>query len=154
MYKNLTHLLYSIRRSTVYLLLVVASFCLWYYTTDIEIMFGNYGKLHTYTDMALSGIMILGFPLFLIALFYKSWKYWKRADINWKTSTGIIWWVIGTIISGASCCGATLAASFGLLPLMSFLPYSWLEIKIIGSIWLLYALRDILMNLETCKIKK
>lgn len=75
MYKNLTHLLYSIQRSTVYLLLVVVSFYLWYYTTDIEIMFGNYGKLHTYTDMTLSGIMILGFPLFLIAIFYKSWKY-------------------------------------------------------------------------------
>lgn len=39
--------------------------------------------------------------------------------------------IIGTIISGASCCGATLAASFGLLPLMSLLPYDGLEIKLI-----------------------
>ena len=154
MLKNLSHLLSSFQRILVYIILIGLSFALWYSTTDIGIMFGNYGKLHTYTDISLSVIMIVGFPLFLIAVLYKSLKYWKRADINWKTGTGMIWGIIGTIISGASCCWATLAASFGLLPLMSFLPYSWLEIKIIGTIWLLYALWDILSNLETCKIHK
>ena len=38
-------------------------------------MFGNYGKLHTYTDILLSGIMILGFPLFLIGILYKGFQF-------------------------------------------------------------------------------
>ena len=75
MLKNLTHLLNSIQRILVYIILVGLSFALWYSTTDIEIMFGNYGKLHTYTDISLSVIMIVGFPLFFIALLYKSLKY-------------------------------------------------------------------------------
>ena len=54
--------------------------------TDIIIMFGNYGELHTYTDIMLSAVMILIFPLFLIALGYKSWRYGKRADMGGKTS--------------------------------------------------------------------
>ncbi len=80
--------------------------------TDIRIMFGNYGEFHTYTDIILSIVMIVIFPLFLVALFYKSWTYGKRADIGAKTTTGIIGGIIGTILSGCSCCGLTLAASF------------------------------------------
>jgi hypothetical protein len=61
--------------------------------------------------------------------------------------------LIGTIISGASCCGATLAVYFGLLPLLTALPYSGLEIKILGTLGLLYALYDVLKNLEICEVK-
>ena len=34
-------------------------------------MFGNYGPIHTYTDIILSLLMIIGFPLFLIGMLYK-----------------------------------------------------------------------------------
>lgn len=154
MFKNLQHLLSSRKRLLMCILLIIILTWLWWYTTDLKIMFGNYGSIHTYTDIILSITMIITFPIFIVALIYRSWKYWKRADIDWKSINWIIWGIIWTIISGASCCGATLAASFGLLPLMSFLPYSGLEIKILGAIWLLYALWEILVNLETCKIRK
>ena len=62
--------------------------------------------------------------------------------------------IIGTILSGCSCCGLTLAASFGLLPLMTILPYDGLEIKILGALGLLYATWDIMVNLETCRVKR
>lgn len=116
-------------------------------------MIGNYGKLHTYTDVALSMNMILGFPLFLMGFWHKSSLFGKNS-IDAKTSTGIMGGIIGTIISGASCCGATLAAYFGLLPLMNFLPHDGLEIKILGTLGLLYALYDILQNLEVCQVKR
>lgn len=61
---------------------------------------------------------------------------------------------MGTILSGCSCCGLTLASYFGLLPLMSFLPYSGLEIKILGTLGLLWALYDTYKNLETCRVKR
>lgn len=154
MLKNLKHLFSSLRRVSVCIALILLLSLIWWYTTDIKIMFGNYGLIHTYTDITLSVIMIIAFPVFIVALIYRSWKYWKRADIDWNSINWIIWWVIWTIISGASCCGATLAASFWLLPLMSFLPYSGLEIKTLGALGLLYALWEILVNLETCKIRK
>ena len=147
-------ILNSKQRLSLYIILVLVGISIWWNTTDIKIMFGNYGYLHTYTDIFLSIIIILFFPLFIIAVGYKSWKYWKRTDIYWKLGIWFIWWIAGTIISGASCCWATLAISFWLLPLLSFLPYNGLEIKIIGVLWLIYALYDIIINLETCKTKK
>jgi membrane protease YdiL (CAAX protease family) len=154
MFKNLNHLFSSTKRRIAYILMTIALASIWWFATDIKIIFGNYGNIHGYTDIILSILMIIGFPLFIVALTYRSLKYWKRADINWKSINWMIGGFIWTIISGASCCGATLATSFGLLPLMSFLPYSGLEIKLIGAVWLLFAIEEILKNLETCKIKK
>ena len=82
MYQNLETLLSSTTRILSYLILVILAASLWWYSTDITIMFGNYGKIHTYTDIMLSLIMIIVFPLFIIALIYKSYKYGKRADIG------------------------------------------------------------------------
>lgn len=82
MYTNLKTLISSPRRILSYLVLVLLATGLWWYSTDIRVMFGNYGNFHTYTDISLSILMILAFPLFLIALIYKSWRYGKRADIG------------------------------------------------------------------------
>ena len=154
MFKNIKKLFSSKKRFIMCMLWIISLSLLWWYSTDFRIMFGNYWLVHTYTDILLSWFIIITFPIFITALLYKSYKYWKRADINWKSINWIIGWIAGTIISGASCCWATLAASFGFLPLMTFLPYSGLEIKIIAAIWLLYALIDTLIHLETCKVKK
>lgn len=117
-------------------------------------MFGNYGKLHTYTDIALSMFMIFAFPLFIIALYHKGSLFGKKEHLNHRTGIGLLSGIIGTIISGASCCGLTLASYFGLLPLMSLMPYDGLEIKVLGALGLLYALYDLMKNLETCSVRK
>ena len=127
---------------------------LWWYTTDISTMFGNYGAVHTYIDISLSSIMILGFPLFILAVIYRGQKFGNRENLDGKTGIGMVGGIVGTILSGCSCCGLTLASYFGLLPLMSFLPYDGLEIKVLGTMGLLYSLYEILTHLETCKIKK
>jgi membrane protease YdiL (CAAX protease family) len=154
MLKNLFHLFSKTIRIIIYLVLVTLLTGIWWYFTDIRIMFGNYGNVHTYTDIGLSTIIILLFPILIISIFYKALKYWKRTDIEWKTITWVVSGVLWTIISGASCCGSTLALSFGLLPLMSFLPYDWLELKILGLIGLIYWLINTLKHLETCQRKK
>ena len=97
-------------------------------------MFGNYGELHTYTDIALSMVMISGVPLFIMAVYHKASMFGKSETLSGKTGIGAIGGTIGTILSGCSCCGLTLASYFGLLPLMSFLPYDGLEIKLIGAL--------------------
>ena len=139
---------------TLYIILLVSGFFLWRIFTDTGIMFGNYGKVFTYIDITLSMVIITLFPLFLIGVIYKGLLFGKKETLNTKTSIGTGWWIIGTIISGASCCGSTLALSFGLLPLMNILPYNGMELKIIGLLGLLWALRDLYRNLETCQLQK
>ena len=202
MIHSLSSLFHSKLRILSYIMLIIISSGIWWYFTDIAIMFGNYGKIHTYTDIGLSMIMIFGFPLFLIALYHKGMLFWKKTEqlsekwrkfffskwtrtvMDWKFENDAQWTVpqwmkkwkiseindktpfsktnilgtiggtLGTILSGCSCCGLTLASYFGLLPLMSLLPYDGLEIKILWTLGLVYALYDILKNLETCSWKK
>lgn len=75
MLQSLSSLFRSKLRILSYIIIVIISSGIWWYFTDIAIMFGNYGDIHTYTDIALSIIIIAIFPLFLVALWYKSWKY-------------------------------------------------------------------------------
>ena len=117
-------------------------------------MFGNYGTVHTISDILLSAFMILGFPLFLVSLMYRGEKFGTKDSLSGKSGVGLFSGILGTIISGASCCGLTLASYFGLIPLMTLLPYAGLEIKIFSVAGLLYALWYTLKNLDTCKIRK
>ncbi len=75
MLKNLKHLFDSPKRLVVCIILQILLLLIWWYTTDIKIMLGNYGTVHTYSDIILSVIMIITFPIFIIALIYRSWKY-------------------------------------------------------------------------------
>ena len=59
MLHHLRILLASPQRLISYLILTLFAALLWWYSTDIRIMFGNYGSLHTYTDILLSVIMII-----------------------------------------------------------------------------------------------
>jgi hypothetical protein len=152
MYTNLTHLFSSLGRLTIYSILVLIAGLIWWYFTDIRIMFGNYGEIHTYMDIALSWIMILGFPLFLMAVYHKGMLFGHKETTQKKNIFAMIGGTLGTILSGCSCCGLTLASYFGLLPLMNILPYDGLEIKVLGTVGLLYALWDIIIHLETCQI--
>jgi hypothetical protein len=58
-------------RIGIYFFLVGILGGIWWVFTDIQIMFGNYGNLHTGIDIFLSILMIILFPLFLIALWYR-----------------------------------------------------------------------------------
>ena len=87
---NIRTLFRSHKRRLAYVVSVTIAFLIWWQFTDIAIMLGNYGKIHTYTDIFLSSIMILGFPLFLLALFYKGSKFGTKANIDAKNSFGTL----------------------------------------------------------------
>lgn len=139
---------------SLYVLLVIVLLLLWWNFTNIEIMFWNYGNFHTYADIIFSMIIVFCFPLFLIGITYKWLLFWVRETIGGKNGIGASGGIIWTIISGASCCGSTLAIYFGLIPLMTLLPYDGLEIKLFAVIWLLWANYDLYKYLEVCRIKK
>ncbi len=138
----------------MYVFCIVLFFLVWWNFTDIEIMFWNYGNLHTYTDIVSSLIIVFCFPLFLIGVTYKWLLFWMHETIGWKNGIGASGGIIWTIISGASCCGWTLAIYFGLIPLMTLLPYDGLELKLLAILWLLWANYDLYKNLELCRMRK
>lgn len=74
--------------------------------------------------------MIVGFPFFIIGILYRGMLFGHGENLHHKTGIGTLGGFIGTVLSGCSCCGLTLASYFGLLPIMGMLPYSGLEIKI------------------------
>lgn len=144
---------------SLYLVLVFIGCIVWWFTTDVKITLGNLGSegktLYVYFDILLSVGMIFLFPLFITSFLYRWYALGDKTKMKKKTGIGLIGGIIGTILSGCSCCGVTLASYLGLLPLMSLLPYEWLlGIKFIGLLGLLYALYETLIHLESCAIKK
>ncbi len=151
MWKNIKLLFSDPRILLGYVVMVGILAALWIVFTDYNIMFGNYGTWHTSLDIALSWIVILGFPLFILAWIYRSMTFGVKTKK--KESAGFLGGIIAVIISGSSCCGATLAMYFGFTPLMMMLPYSGLELKLVAVIGLLYALYTLLSKLTTCSVQ-
>jgi hypothetical protein len=58
------------------------------YFTDREVMFGNYGALHTDIDIALSVMLAIIFPIFITGFVYKGLLFGKRELFKNKFSTG------------------------------------------------------------------
>lgn len=154
MFSNLIKPFRNISLVLIYIALTLLGGYLWWHFTDIAIMLGNYGKVRTYFDSILSGVMIIGFPLFIIGILYKGYAFGHRENLHHQNGIGTIGGIIGTVLSGCSCCGLTLASYFGLLPLMNMLPYSGLEIKVLATLGLLWALSDTYKNLEICRVKR
>ena len=146
-------------RTIIYIFLVLGASAAWWYTTDIAVTLGNLGAegktIYVYLDIVVSWLVTLLFPLFIIAFSYRGYVLGDKRHLNKKSWLGALGGLIGTILSGCSCCGVTMASYLGLLPLMSFVPYEWLlGIKFLGLLALLYALYDLLNNLESCKVQK
>lgn len=129
-------------------------YTIWEYFTDREVMIWNYGKLHTYIDSSLSIILAVIFPLFITGVIYKWLLFGRRGVLDGTSWSGWTGGIIATIISGASCCGPTLAIYFWLIPLMTWLPYDGLELKIGAIVLLFWANYDLYKNLETCQLQK
>lgn len=147
-----------------YIFSVISLIILWYSFIDFKLMMGNHGPIHTYIDAISSILIAILFPLFLIAFFYRSYAIWKiNKELEWEkyvkwenktTGMWIIWGFFGIIISGSTCCGLTLATTFWLIPLMNFLPFSGLEIKVLSLLMLSYSIYSILSkSLTACEVK-
>lgn len=145
----------------IYILSSAILLILWSAYFDSKIMFWNHGSIHTYIDIVSSIVISLLFPLFIISFLYRSYLIGKinkeLKEEKGNTKNGIMWiisWVIGIIISGSTCCGLTLATTFGLLPIMNLLPFSWLEVKVLSMFMLMYSLYSILSkDLSSCELK-
>lgn len=66
------HQILRVRTSQIiYITSIITLTLVWWFFTEIAVMFGNYGYLHTSIDIILSITTILLFPLFLLGLHHR-----------------------------------------------------------------------------------
>lgn len=99
MFSSLRKILSSFSRKIAFASGIFIGFSLWWYFTDVAIMIGNYGIRHTSLDVGLSMIMVVCFPLFLMALYHKGMIFGKKETLEKKNIFGTLGGITGTIIS-------------------------------------------------------
>jgi hypothetical protein len=57
-------------------------------------------------------------------------------------------------VSGCPACSITLASYLGLAGVFALLPYNGLELKIVGTLVLIWSVYSNIKNLKVCSIKK
>jgi hypothetical protein len=120
-----------------------------YYFVEKDLIIWNLGYTFFVVEISLTVIIALLFWLFIAATLYKINYFSIKKSWVW-----IIWWFLGALVSGCPACSITLASYLGLAWFMSIFPYSWLELKVVSVLILIYANFSTIKNLEVCNIKK
>lgn len=107
-------------------------------------------EIKYFSMMWLDIFLVIFFAIFVWATLYKM-KYFSNPSLN---KFWFLWGFLWTLVWGCASCSITLASYLGLASIVAFLPYNWLELKILSIFILIYACFSTLKNLETCKIKK
>jgi len=155
MIQKLTHNLKKVLQDKISLwigiLTILISWTIWRYFTNLDLTIGNMWTWFAYTELILYGSFSILFGIFVASSVYQ-WKYFS--EMNAKTSgIGWVWGIFGMLVAWCPACSITLASYLGIASVMSFLPWKWMELKILGIAFLLYACWNILSNLETCKLR-
>ncbi len=122
------------------------------YHTDTELILGNEGVIYYFLQVFFQLMISVLFAIFLPVSLYK-YASFSKFDLK-ENSTSFIGTFFGIIVAGCPACSITLASYIGLAGVISLLPYHGLELKIIGALLLVYANYSLLLNLQTCKLKK
>lgn len=134
-------------------------FVVWFFIMLIPTYFFTWSSKHSiilwkthiyfYKLLSLDIFLAILFWIFLWATLYKMKYFWnKKASKLW-----ILWWLLASIVWWCASCSITLATYIWLTWFISFLPYSWLELKILSILFILYACYSSLKNLEVCNLK-
>lgn len=120
-----------------------------YYFMNKDLIIGNLWHTFYITEMSLTIVIALLFWLFIWATLYKINYFSVKKSWIW-----ILGWFLWALVSGCPACSVTLASYLWLAWFMYLFPYSWLELKILSVLILLYANYSTIKTLEVCKIKK
>ena len=89
------------------------------------------------------------FWIFVWATLYKMIYFWNK-----KTSkVWFLWWFLWALATWCTSCTISFASFLWLGGLLNFLPFAWVEVKIISIILFLFANYYTLKNLEVCNLK-
>ena len=119
-----------------------------YYFMEKDLIIWNLGYSFYLTEVTLTIVISILFWLFIWATFYKINYFSIKKSWIW-----ILGWFLWALVSWCPACSITLASYLWLASFMYLLPYSWLELKILSVLILLYANYSTIKNLEVCKIK-
>lgn len=119
--------------------------------TNFDAMFYGKGPVYAYSQVILQ--IILAFLTGInVALLWHKLKF--SAQFNGKeagaTTLGS---VFGVLVSGCPSCGITIASYLGLGSVLTQLPFSGTELKIVGLGLLLYSIHSLIKNMYLCETK-
>ena len=132
---------------------IFLSWLLWYvieYFSDRALIAGNFWDTYATTNLIFDIINII-----LIWLFVASFVYKRRLFGNSSKNNQSGWFgsITSVLVSGCPACSITLASYLGLASFFALLPYNGLELKIVGSLVLIWSVYTNIKDLTTCKRK-
>lgn len=130
------------------LLFMYISFAFFLYQFSLA----NLWPFITYSEIFLNLVLALLFGTFIAGQIYKIhlMKSWKKT----LQAQGRLGGIVGAFLTGCPSCSIGLASFLGVGSLLSGLPWSGLELKIIAFTLLIWSNRNIYKNLLVCKIKQ
>jgi hypothetical protein len=120
--------------------------------TNFDAMYYGKGPFYAYFQIVLQIILAL-FTGVNVALLWHKLKL--SAQFNGKeagaTTVGS---VFAVLVSGCPSCGITIASYLGLGSVLTQLPFSGTELKIVGLVLILYSIHSLIKNMYVCDIAK
>lgn len=129
----------------VVLLAFVAMQAFYYYTTDYELLRGNFGFIYYMTTLLLSIGISLFFGLSAGMLWYRGKIF--RADSGAVAGGSIL----GMMVGGCSACSISFASAIGLGGFLAHLPFGGIELKFLAFGILAVTTYSLASNLHMCK---
>ena len=117
--------------------------------TDRALFIGNYGATHACINLTLDIINIVLLWLFVASFAYKWFTFQTVQTNNW----GRIGSILTAIVSGCSSCSITLATYLWLASILAFLPFGGTEVKVLGTLLIIWSVVKNIKDLTLCKIR-
>jgi len=124
----------------------LAFFSAFMYFSNLELMRGNLGYIHTTIYILLS--------LLVVVLFAFRWK--EKKALSTKTfGVGAVGTGASVLVNGCAACSITLASYLGLASVVSALPFYGMELTILGAGLLGFSIKKLSDEKpQTCELKK
>lgn len=119
------------------------------YFSDRALIAGNYWLTYARINWFVDGATVILFGLFISSVIYKLTAFSKPQS---SKQSGWFGWLFSALFAWCSSCTLTLATYLWLSSVVAFLPWAWLELKIL---WLGLLIRSVYTNIRDlliCKI--
>ena len=126
---------------------------LWFlieYFSDRALIAGNFGTTYATINLIFDIINIILIWLFVASFSYKRRLFGTSIKNN---QSGWFGSITSVLVSGCPACSITLASYLWLASFFALLPYNGLELKIVGTLVLIWSAYSNIKDLTSCKRK-
>lgn len=118
--------------------------------TNIPLMLGNLGTPHTILYLALSGIVVILFGVYISLFVY---RFREKQTFGRAGAVGVIGTGANVLVTGCAACSITLASYLGLASVFAALPWYGLELNVLGAGLMSVAIFS-LSKPAVCKVRR